>query len=300
MIDPVAFTIPGVNISVHWYGIIMMVGILLGTWIAAREVRRWGGNPDHVWDGLTWAMPAGVVGARLWYVVNDILGGGKRYLEDPVSILRIPEGGLHFYGAILFGALAAYIYARRSKVDMWLIIDSVVPALLISQAVIRPANFINQELYGPPTDLPWGISISAVNRIPPWHDLSLFPEETTRFHPTFAYEMAWNLLAAGLLLWATRRFSKKMRPGMPFAGWLILAGVGRVIIEIWRPDQPRIPGTSFSYTSLVAVLMAIGGLVLLLVKGGVLRLPFLSQAPDSYAILPAEPLQSEAAPEVSG
>jgi phosphatidylglycerol:prolipoprotein diacylglycerol transferase len=300
MIDPVAFTIPGVNISVHWYGIIMMAGILLGTWITARQIRRWGENPDHVWDGLTWAMPAGVVGARLWYVVNDILGGGKRYLDDPGSIIRIPEGGLHFYGAILFGALAVYIYARRRKVDMWLIIDSVVPALLISQAAIRPANFINQELYGPPTDLPWGISIKGVNRIPPWHDLTLFPEETTRFHPTFAYEMIWNLLAAGLLLWAIRRFSQKMRPGVPFAGWLILAGVGRVIIEIWRPDQPRIPGTPVSYTSLVAALMAVGGLVLLLVKVGVLRLSFLPPGPDSYAIIPAESLEPEAGSEETG
>jgi phosphatidylglycerol:prolipoprotein diacylglycerol transferase len=300
MIDPIAFTIPGVNIAVHWYGIIMMVGILLGTWITAREVRRLGGNPDHVWDGLTWAMPAGVVGARLWYVVTDILGGGRRYLEDPVSIFRIPEGGLHFYGAILFGALVAYVYARRNKVDMWLIIDGVAPALLISQAAIRPANYINQELYGPPTDLPWGISISAANRIPPWHNLSFFPEETTRFHPTFAYEMIWNLLAAGLLLWTTRRFSKKMRPGVPFAAWLILAGVGRAIIETWRPDQPHIPGTPISYTRLVAALMAIGGVILMLVKYGVLRLPFLSQGPDTYAIAPADSSQSEAASEMPG
>jgi phosphatidylglycerol:prolipoprotein diacylglycerol transferase len=299
MIDPVAFTIPGVNISVYWYGIIMMVGILLGTWITAREVRRRGGNPDHVWDGLTWAMPAGVVGARLWYVVNDILGGGKRYLDDPVSIFRIPEGGLHFYGAILFGALAAYIYARRRKVDMWLIVDSVTPALLIGQAVIRPANYINQELYGPPTDLPWGVSISAANRIPPWNNLSLFPEGTTHFHPTFAYEMVWNMLAAGVLLWVTRRFANKMRPGIAFAAWLILAGLGRVIIEAWRPDQPRIPGLDLSYTRIVAGLMVIGGVIMLLIKSGVLRLPFLSRGPDSYAVAPAEPSQAESMPHVT-
>jgi phosphatidylglycerol:prolipoprotein diacylglycerol transferase len=299
MIDPVAFTIPGVNISVYWYGIIMMVGILLGTWITAREVRRRGGNPDHVWDGLTWAMPAGVVGARLWYVVNDILGGGKRYLDDPVSIFRIPEGGLHFYGAILFGALAAYIYARRRKVDMWLIVDSVTPALLIGQAVIRPANYINQELYGPPTDLPWGVSISAANRIPPWNNLSLFPEETTHFHPTFAYEMVWNLLAAGVLLWMTRRFANKMRPGIAFAAWLILAGLGRVIIEAWRPDQPRIPGLDLSYTRIVAGLMVMGGVIMLLIKSGVVRLPFLSRGPDSYAVAPAEPSQAGSMPHAT-
>ena len=295
--DPVAFTIPGLNLAVHWYGIIMVTGILFGTWIAARGVTRRGGNSEVVWDGLTWAMPAGVIGARAWYVVNDILGGSTRYLDDPTSILRIPEGGLHFYGGILFGGLTVYIFSRRRKIDMWMIVDSVGPALLIAQAVIRPANFINQELYGPPTDLPWGISIDAAYRTPPWTDIVRFPVETTRFHPTFAYEIVWNLLAAGILLWVTHRFWERMKPGVPFAGWLILAGLGRIIIEAWRPDQPRVPSTDLSYTRIASLLMFLAGVIMILIKYRVLRLSFLPPGRDGYLLPPAQEESLERPPE---
>jgi phosphatidylglycerol:prolipoprotein diacylglycerol transferase len=297
MIDPVAFTIPIVNIAIRWYGIIMITGILVGAWITVRGVQREGENPDHVWDALVWAIPAGIIGARLWYVVNDILGGSSHYLENPISIINIPEGGLHYYGALLFGGVAAYAYVRRHKLDMRLFLDSVAIALLISQALIRPANYINQELYGPPTDLPWGIPISPPFRRPPWNDLTLYPVETTRFHPAFAYEMVWNFAAAGLLFWLSRRFSDKLRPGAQFAGWLILAGVGRVILEWFRPDQPRVPGTDISYTRIVAALMVLVGVVWLLVRYEVVRLPFLSPGSTSYEIAASEPADSDSPEE---
>jgi phosphatidylglycerol:prolipoprotein diacylglycerol transferase len=293
MIDPIIFTIPGTNISVYWYGLFMAVGVFAAGWVTARGVRRRGEDPNYVWDGLIWAIPAGIIGARLWYVANSTLGGSKYYLENPVRIVFVPEGGLHFFGAVLFGGVVAFIYFRYHKLDFRLLLDAVAPALLIGQAVVRPANFINQELYGPPTDLPWGIPIEAAQRIPPWHDLSRFPSETTRFHPTFAYEMIWNFLAAGLLLWVARRFSKKLKPGALFAGWLILAGVGRVWIEWFRPDQPRIPGTAISYSSIVAVLMTIAGAIWLLVTYEVIRLPFLSPGPPSYALASSDGAESE-------
>ena len=288
MIDPVIFSIRigNFHLDLRWYGLLIVTGVVVGAWIAAREVRRRGENPEYVWEGLLWALVAGLVGARLWYVVNDILGGRSRYLDDPLSIIRITEGGLHFYGAILFGLVAVIIFARRRQLDMWLLLDSVAPSLLIGQAIARPANFINQELYGPPTDLPWGIPISADHRLPPWHDLSLYPEETTRFHPAFAYEMIWNLLAAGLLLWISRRFYDKLKPGALFAGWMILAGLGRFIIEWFRPDQPRVPGTDISYSRIVSALLAIGGVVMLLIRYEVIRIPILSQWRDSYSIAP--------------
>jgi len=178
----------------------------------------------------------------------------------------------------------AYIYARKKKIDLWLLLDAVAPSLLIGQAVARPANYINQELYGPPTDLPWGIAIDEVHRIPPYNDLAAYPLETTRFHPTFAYEMIWNFLAAGLILWATRRFKDKFKPGAAFAAWLVLAGVGRVIIETFRPDQPRIPGTALSYSRLVAGLMALVGIIWLLVRFDILKISFLPSGPDKYRV----------------
>lgn len=293
MIDPIIFTIPGTNISVHWYGLFMAIGVFAAGWVTARGVHRRGEDPDYVWDGLIWAIPAGIIGARLWYVANVTLGGSDYYLEHPGRILFVPEGGLHFYGAVLLGGVAAFIYVRHRKLDFRLLLDAVAPALLIGQAVVRPANFINQELYGPPTDLPWGIPIEAAHRIPPWNDLSRFPLETTRFHPAFAYEMIWNFLAAGLLLWVARRFSKKLKPGALFASWLILAGVGRVWIEWFRPDQPRVPGTAISYSSIVAVVMTIAGVLWLLIRYEVIHLPFIAPGSSSYVLASSEASRPE-------
>jgi phosphatidylglycerol:prolipoprotein diacylglycerol transferase len=286
MIDPIIFTINIGNfrLAFHWYGVLIAVGVLVASWVAEKEITRRGGKAETVWDALLWVLPSAVVGARLWYVLNDIMGGGRAFIEQPGRIIRITEGGLHIFGAIVFGLLAAYFYGRKHKVDLLLMLDAVAPAILIGQAVARPANFINQELYGPPTELPWGISITGQNRISPWNDLAQFPEETTRFHPTFAYEMIWNFLAAGLLLWLTRRYEEKIKPGTAFAGWLVLAGIGRVIIEAFRPDQPRIPGTDFSYSRLIAILMTVAGIFWLLVRYEIIKLPFLSPGPEKYKV----------------
>jgi phosphatidylglycerol:prolipoprotein diacylglycerol transferase len=298
MIDPILFTIPGTNISIHWYGVLMATGVFAAGWVTAIGVRRRGEDPEYVWDGLIWAIPAGIIGARLWYCANVTLGGSTYYLENLVRVVRVWEGGLHFYGAVLFGGIAAYVYVRLNKADFRLLLDAVAPALLIGQAVVRPANFINQELYGPPTELPWGIRIQAAHRIPPWSDLTRFPVETTRFHPTFAYEMIWNFLAAALLLWVARRLIKKLRPGALFAGWLVLEGVGRVWLEWFRPDQPRLPGTALSYSRIVAVVMTVVGAVWLLVRYDVIQLPFLPSGPSTYDLRSSHTAQTEAKADV--
>ena len=139
-------------------------------------------------------------------------------------------------------------------------------------------------MYGPPTTLPWGIPIEAEHRLPQFRNLSLFPVETTRFHPTFAYEMLWNFAAAGLLLWLSRRYQKELKPGALFAGWLILAGVGRVIIEFFRPDQPKIPDLGISYSSVVAALMAIAGAVLLMARYKAINFGFAEDWEEEYQI----------------
>jgi phosphatidylglycerol:prolipoprotein diacylglycerol transferase len=284
MVDPIIFSfdIGDFTFALRWYGVILMTAVVIGTWIADREFQRRGGKSEFVWDALIYVVPAGVIGARLWYVINTTLGGNRYFIENPGRIIAIPEGGLHIFGAIILGGAVAYWYARRQKIDMLMVLDSLAPSLLIAQALARPANFINQELYGPPTDLPWGIKISALNRIAPWNDLALYPEETTRFHPAFAYEMAWNLIVGGILLWIANRYPKKVKPGALFAAWLLSAGIGRFIIEYFRPDQPRIPGTDFSYSRLIAILMAILGLVWLLVRYEVIRLPFWKPGRESY------------------
>ncbi|MBC8504909.1 MAG: prolipoprotein diacylglyceryl transferase [Anaerolineales bacterium] len=286
MIDPVIFTINlgKLELAFRWYGLLIAIGVMVSAWITEKEIVRRGGKPEFVWDALIWVLPAGIIGARIWYVLNDIFGGGRTFLDSPGRIIRITEGGLHIFGAVIFGLGAAYIFARRHKVDILLLLDSVAPAMLIGQALARPANFINQELYGPPTDLPWGIPIDSLHRLSPWNNLVLYPEETTRFHPTFAYEMVWNLLAAGVIMWFVRRYEEKIKPGTAFAGWLLLAGIGRVIIETFRPDQPRIPGTDMSWSRLIYALLAIVGLFWLLVRYEIIKLPFLSPGPEKYKL----------------
>jgi phosphatidylglycerol---prolipoprotein diacylglyceryl transferase len=288
MIDPVIFTIEigNFSFSLYWYGVLVMLGVAIAAWVASREFKKRGQDPDYIWDSLLWLLPAGVIGSRLWYVLNATLGGDLRYLQNPLSILNLKEGGLHYFGALLFGAFAFYLYSRKMGLDIWLALDAVAPGLLLGQAIARPANFINQELYGQPTDLPWGITIDAQHRMPPWNDLSRYPVETTRFHPAFAYEMLFNFLAVGLLIYLTRKYEDRLKPGVAFGIWLILAGVGRNIIEFFRPDQPTFPGIAFSYSRFVAILMIIAGVLLILIKYRILRIGFIPAGAEEYTIAP--------------
>ncbi|MCJ7433542.1 MAG: prolipoprotein diacylglyceryl transferase [Anaerolineales bacterium] len=286
MIDPVIFSFKlfGITLALRWYGVLVMFGAVVGAWLAEKEINRRAEKGETIWDALVWVLPAGIIGARLWYVGNATLGGNPYYKENPMQILNIPQGGLHFFGGLLFGAIVLFIYLRQQKKDIWLFLDSIAPSILIGQALARPANYINQELYGPPTTLPWGIQIQANSRLAQYADLSLFPVATTRFHPTFAYEMIWNILAGLFLLWYARQYKERMKPGAVFGAWLVLAGIGRVIIELFRPDQPRIPGMEISYSMVVSALMALAGIVMLLVRYGKLQFAFAENWEDEYQI----------------
>ncbi len=286
MIDPVIFQFKLFNweIVLRWYGVLVMFGAVAGAWLAEREIRRRGQNGEVIWDAMIWVLPIGIIGARLWYVINSILGGSSYYADNPGAILKIWEGGLHFFGGLLFGAIALYLFLKQNGMDFWLFLDAIAPAVFIGQALARPANFINQELYGPPTKLPWGISIDAAHRLSQYADLSQYPVETTRFHPTFAYEMILNILLALLLLWVSRQYAERMKPGAIFSGWLVLAGLARAFIEFFRPDQPLIGDSFVTYTMLVSVLMAVAGVVMLLVRYGRLKLSFAEGWEEEYQI----------------
>jgi len=282
MIDPVIFSfkIFGFTLTLRWYGVIVMIGIVVGALVVERWLRRYGEKGDRIWDALLWVLLPGIVGARLWYVVNATVGGSRYYIENPLQILNTLQGGLHIFGGFLFGAIALILYLRKNNLDPWLFLDATGPAALIGQGIGRIANFINQELYGPPTDLPWGIPISAEHRLPQFQSLS----PSTRFHPTFAYEMLWNFAAAGLLLWLSRRYEKDLKPGTMFGGWLVLAGIGRVIIEFFRPDQPKIEALGISYSAIFAALMAIAGAVLLMIRYRALNPAFAEDWEEEYQI----------------
>jgi phosphatidylglycerol:prolipoprotein diacylglycerol transferase len=291
MIDPVIFSFKLFvwTITLRWYGVLVMFGAVVGAWIASKEIQRRGENGESIWDAMVWVLPLGIIGARLWYVVNNILGGSSYYLDDPAKILYVWEGGLHFFGGLLFGAIALYFFLKNNGMDFWLFLDSIAPAVLIGQALARPANFINQELYGQPTKLPWGILINNFSsRLPQYSDLTQYPLETTRFHPTFAYEMILNILLGLLLLWISRQYADKMKPGAVFAGWLIAAGLARAFIEFFRPDQPLIGDSFVTYSMLVSLLMAVSGVVLLLVRYQKLQMAVAEGWEGEYHIKPVE------------
>ncbi len=286
MIDPVIFSfhIGSFSIALRWYGVLVMTGAVVAAWFAEREVTRRGEKGQMIWDALIWLLPAGIIGARLWYVINATLGGDPYFRDNPSQIVNIPQGGLHIYGGLLLGGIVMFFFLRHHKMDIWLFLDSIAPTVLLGQAIARPANFINQELYGQPTTLPWGIPIDAVHRIGVYRDLAQYPLETTRFHPTFAYEMIWNFLAFALIIYLTRRFYDRLKPGTVFFGWLVLAGVGRVFVEFFRPDQPKIGDLGFSYSALVFGLMAIVGAVMLLARYKAINLKFAENWEEEYKL----------------
>ena len=286
MIDPVIFSFKLIywTITLRWYGVLVMLGAVAGAWWAEREIRRRGENGEVIWDAMVWVLPIGIIGARLWYVVNNILSGSTYYTDNPAKIINIPEGGLHFFGGLLFGVITLYFFLKRNGLDTWLFLDALAPATLLGQAIARPANFINQELYGQPTQLPWGIQILGEHRLPQYSDLTQFPVDTTRFHPTFAYEMILNILIVLFLWWLSRRYEEEMKPGALFSAWLLLAGLSRTFIEFFRPDQTLIGNTFITYTMLVSFLMAVVGLIMLLVRYGELQFAWAENWEEEYQV----------------
>jgi phosphatidylglycerol:prolipoprotein diacylglycerol transferase len=286
MIDPIAFTLNlgFIVIPVRWYGILIVLGTLAAAFYAQWYVKRRGHNPEIVWDALIWILISGLVGARIWYVVADMIGGNSRYLDDPLSILYINQGGINILGGVVVGGIVGWYFAKRNQVDPWLLADAVGPGILIGQAIGRIGNYINQELYGPPTTLPWGLHIQATNRIPPWNDLAQYPVDTTLFHPTFAYQMIWNLVFAGILIYLILRKGDAIKTGVIAGATLLIAGTGRAILESYfRPDQPSFFGLPVSTSLIIAVLFALFGLFIVLVKTGKITVSFMSAGSTDYA-----------------
>jgi prolipoprotein diacylglyceryl transferase len=206
------------------YGLAIAIGVLLAIGIARRRWVARGGDEEVIADIAKWAVPAGLVGARLYHVVTD----WHRFDDRPWEALFIWQGGLGIPGALLAGVLAGVVVARRRGLPVAELLDVVAPAIPVAQAVGRLGNWFNQELYGRPTDLPWGLEIDRDHRPPQY-----LVFET--FHPTFLYEALWNLGLAALLV-AAGRFLR-LRPGQLFVGYVLGYAVGRLWVEALRIDE---------------------------------------------------------------
>ena len=213
------------------YGLFIAIGAIVAVGIARR---RWasltGSDSDAVGDVAVWAIPAGFVGARLYHVITD----WHRFEDAPLDAFKVWEGGLGIPGAILLGAVVGVAVARRKGYDVPLLMDAVAPALPVAQAIGRLGNWFNQELFGRPTDLPWGLEIDP-DRRPEGY------ETVETFHPTFLYEALWNLALAAFLVVLGRK--KVLRPGQLFVLYVGGYALGRLWVEALRIDTAtRIAG----------------------------------------------------------
>ncbi len=265
-VDPILFQIG--PLTMRWYGLLLVGGMMAAAYVGSRYLERKGENGENMWDMLIFVLIPALIGARLYYVFIQsprTPEGLGHFLANPWTILQIWTGGIHIFGAFIFGGIALVIFARWRKLPTLIYLDAVGLAAPLGQAIGRIANFINQELYGPPTTLPWGLRIDPQHRIAPYNDLTLYPE-SVRFHPLFLYESLWNFIGFGLLFWISRRFEKRLLPGDLFLLYLIWYPTGRFIIEFVRTDSWFFPGTPFNVVHVLSALAVIASLAVLIYR----------------------------------
>jgi prolipoprotein diacylglyceryl transferase len=219
-------------IRIYFYALFILAGIILALIMTESRLKSRGVESGVALDVSLWAIPFGILGGRFFHVIthpSDYFFEGA----DLLAALRIWEGGLAIYGALIFGALGAYIGARQSGIKFFSYLDAVAPGILLAQAIGRWGNYFNSELFGIPTDLPWGLEIPSTNPAYP----NGLPEGVL-FHPTFLYESVWSLIGVALLLSADRRFN--LRWGRMIGLYLIYYSFGRIWIESIRIDPSEI------------------------------------------------------------
>jgi prolipoprotein diacylglyceryl transferase len=209
--------------SIHLYGLMLLLAIVACIWLTWVRWKRWGGDPDLVLRVAVWGVAAGIVGARAYH---DLTSWSEvpNHWWGPFAVW---EGGLGVWGGILLGCLVGAWVVHRSGASVTLFMDAVAPGLLLAQGIGRWGNYFNQELYGKPTDLPWGLEISFEHRVTDYLQYSTF-------HPTFLYEFIYDLIGVGILLWVGSRF--RIRPPGLFALYVSYYCFGRFFEELLRID----------------------------------------------------------------
>lgn len=219
-------------LRIHIYALCIITGIIVAVLWTNRRLTKRGAEPWVVIDIALLAVPLAIVCARIYHVLTHwdfYFGEGA----NPLTALYIWEGGIAIYGALIGGAIGAWLGCRWTGIRFWTFADALAPGLLLAQAIGRFGNWFNQELYGLPTDVPWGLEIDYPN--PAW---PVGLPEGTLFHPTFLYEVIWNLLGVIILAWAGRRF--RLQWGRLFGLYLVWYSAGRIVWESIRIDPSDI------------------------------------------------------------
>jgi phosphatidylglycerol---prolipoprotein diacylglyceryl transferase len=246
-------------LSIGWYGIGYVVALGVMLFVTQTEVARRGYNPSHVWNALLLVGALALIGGRLYHVIDQ---WGPIYSQDPLKAILPPYAGLGLYGGVAGAALGLLIYTRWKKLPLIISLDVIVAGGLLAQGIARWGNFFNQELYGPPTDAPWGIAIDCAHRVVEW-PCTLFPEATTGFVPLFFYESALDIAGGLIVLYISRRYLKRLQPGDLAAFWLIWYGVVRSVLETFRSGWNWTVG-GIPTAQLIGITIALVGIVWLI------------------------------------
>lgn len=280
--------LPWGALRIHAYALCILAGIVVGLWLTSLRWARRGAPEGSLWDIVIWAIPFGIIGGRLYHVVSSpdaYFGPGFDGTGDLSLIPQIQRGGLGIWGAVVLGVVGAWIGCRRSGVKLTAFLDAAAPGLLLAQAIGRWGNYFNQELFGGPTMLPWGLQVDADN--------ANFPSgyaADTLFHPTFLYESLWNLVGVVILLALDRRF--RFRRSRLFWLYAMYYTLGRVWIEAMRIDDAEqinffgITTRLNVWTSIFVFVAALVVFILLGLKG--------RPTPDSVFLPGKEPAADDA------
>jgi len=248
-------------IPVYWYGIAYAVGLFVSYLVLARQARRFGEDPELIGNGIIVIAVAALIGGRAYHVIDQ----WALYKDDLLKIVMPPYSGLGVYGGLVTGILAFILLTRYHRVSPWRWADVVAPALFTMQAIGRWGNFFNQELYGPPTTLPWGIAIDCAHRVAAY-PCATFPVATTFFQPLFLYESLSALLGLGVLLWLSSRRPYRLRAGDQVLIFFIWYAAVRFLLENLRTGNWVVGGIPTA--QLMSILFALGAFVLLLYRHG--------------------------------
>ena len=247
----------GFDLNIHAYAVCILIGIIAAGILTNHRLTRRGAEPGVVLDIIIWAVPLGIVGARIFHVLthpDDYFYEGA----DLLRVLYVWEGGIAIFGSLIGGAVGAWIGCRFSGIRFWTFADAVAPALLLAQAFGRLGNWFNHELFGQPTDLPWGLEIETTNAAYP----AGLPEGTL-FHPTFLYEIIWNLVGFALILIVERKM--RLQWGKVLGLYLVWYGLGRTVFESIRIDPSEV-FLGLRSNVWAAILAVVVGIVIIVVQ----------------------------------
>ncbi len=245
------------GLKIYFYALVIISGALLGAFLASKEAKRRGYNPETIWDVLPWILIAGIIGARLWHVFTPsssiLINGVNPYFIHPLEAFNFRQGGLGIPGGVIAGVLALFLYTRKKKLNFATWLDVLAPGLALAQGIGRWGNFFNQELYGLKTNVTWFPFAVKING--------------EYYLAAFFYEFVWNLLNMLLLLWLPRKLGDKMKPGDNFLVYMIVYGIGRFLLEFIRIEYSPIAGININQAFMgVIIIVSTAALVVRHIK----------------------------------